>query len=306
MPAAARVGDHHTCPKCEPGPVPHVGGAILPTGCASVLIHDVAAARVGDRSTCNGPPDTIVMGEPSVLIGGQPAARVGDPTAHGGVIVAGCGCVQIGQTAQAIVMREAAKSGAAFCEECARKKKQEDAKKAKKAPGAKPAENKPPTEEEQKEPQNGRKPAGTRANPPPRVPPSPGPPRPDGRAMDVQRAIDYAGNATGGRTRGTGWCGRYVVNAINAAGGRVVGANARDLGPNLVRGGFRDVAGRSEHLNGSYQPEPGDVVVFDRVPGHNNGHTAIWSGSRWVSDFDQRDIFVANAYERGDFRFYRP
>ena len=93
MPAAARVGDHHTCPKSEPGPVPHVGGAILPAGCPSVLIHDAPAARVGDRSTCVGPPDTIVMGEPSVLIGNQPAARVGDPTSHGGVIVAGCGCV---------------------------------------------------------------------------------------------------------------------------------------------------------------------------------------------------------------------
>lgn len=122
MPAAARVGDHHTCPRCEPGPVPHEGGAILPAGCASVLIHEMPAARVGDRSRCNGPPDTIVMGESSVLIADKPAARVGDPTSHGGVIVAGCSCVQIGRVAQAIVMREAAKSGAPFCEECARRK----------------------------------------------------------------------------------------------------------------------------------------------------------------------------------------
>lgn len=132
MPAAARVGDHHTCPKSEPGPVPHVGGAILPSGCPTVLIHEMPAARVGDRSKCNGPPDTIVMGEPSVLIANMPAARVGDPTSHGGVIVAGCGCVQIGQVAQAIVMREAAKSGAGFCEECARKKAEGDAKKRRK------------------------------------------------------------------------------------------------------------------------------------------------------------------------------
>lgn len=132
MPAAARVGDHHTCPKSEPGPVPHVGGAILPSGCPSVLIHDMPAARVGDRSMCNGPPDTIVMGEASVLIANKPAARVGDPTSHGGVIVAGCGCVQIGQLAQAIVMRDAAKSGTPFCEECARKKAAADARKKKK------------------------------------------------------------------------------------------------------------------------------------------------------------------------------
>jgi uncharacterized Zn-binding protein involved in type VI secretion len=30
------------------------------------------------------------------MIGGSPAARVGDPTAHGGVIIAGCPTVIIG------------------------------------------------------------------------------------------------------------------------------------------------------------------------------------------------------------------
>ena len=48
----------HTCPMFD-GPKPHVGGPILPPGA------------------------------PTVLIGGKPAARMGDPTAHGGVIVAG-------------------------------------------------------------------------------------------------------------------------------------------------------------------------------------------------------------------------
>jgi uncharacterized Zn-binding protein involved in type VI secretion len=106
---------------CEPGSLPHVGGAILPVGCTSVLIHERPAARVGDRSKCNGPADTIAMGEPSVLIADRPAARVGDATSHGGVIVAGCACVQIGRVAQAIVMTEAAKIGAPFCAECARR-----------------------------------------------------------------------------------------------------------------------------------------------------------------------------------------
>jgi uncharacterized Zn-binding protein involved in type VI secretion len=87
---AARVGDMHTCPKVEPGPVPHVGGPILPPGCITVLIGGMPAARATDRATCVGPPDTIAMGSPAVLIGGLPAARMGDPTAHGGVIVLGC------------------------------------------------------------------------------------------------------------------------------------------------------------------------------------------------------------------------
>ncbi|MCA9975273.1 MAG: PAAR domain-containing protein [Chloroflexota bacterium] len=93
---AARVGDMHTCPMVNPGPVPHVGGPILPPGAITVLIGGVPAACVGDMATCTGPPDTIVMGSTTVLIGGKPAARMGDQTAHGGVIVAGYPMVLIG------------------------------------------------------------------------------------------------------------------------------------------------------------------------------------------------------------------
>lgn len=96
MPPAARVGDMHTCPKVEPGPVPHVGGPILPPGCPTVLIGGVPAARVGDMAVCVGPPDNIVKGSATVLIGGAPAARLGDSTAHGGVIVVGLPTVMIG------------------------------------------------------------------------------------------------------------------------------------------------------------------------------------------------------------------
>ncbi|MCA9959391.1 MAG: PAAR domain-containing protein [Anaerolineales bacterium] len=86
----------HTCPMVNPGPVPHVGGPILPPGAITVLIGGVPAACVGDMATCTGPPDTIVMGSTTVLIGGKPAARMGDQTAHGGVIVAGYPMVLIG------------------------------------------------------------------------------------------------------------------------------------------------------------------------------------------------------------------
>ncbi|HPF52253.1 MAG TPA: PAAR domain-containing protein [Draconibacterium sp.] len=96
MPPAARITDFHTCPMVNPGPVPHVGGPILPPGSPTVLIGGMPAARVGDMAVCTGPPDTIVQGSGTVLIGGAPAARMGDMTAHGGVIVAGCPTVIIG------------------------------------------------------------------------------------------------------------------------------------------------------------------------------------------------------------------
>jgi uncharacterized Zn-binding protein involved in type VI secretion len=85
----------HTCPLSN-GPVPHVGGAILPPGCPTVLIGNMPAARVGDMLTCTGPPDTITAGSATVMIGGMPAARQGDSTAHGGTIVMGYPTVEIG------------------------------------------------------------------------------------------------------------------------------------------------------------------------------------------------------------------
>ncbi|QYO65257.1 PAAR domain-containing protein [Leptolyngbya sp. 7M] len=96
MPPAARLGDMHTCPLVSPGPVPHVGGPILPPCCPTVLIGYMPAARVSDMATCVGPPDVILMGSTTVMIGGLLAARMGDPTIHGGVIVQGCPTVMIG------------------------------------------------------------------------------------------------------------------------------------------------------------------------------------------------------------------
>ncbi|MBL7740223.1 MAG: PAAR domain-containing protein [Chitinophagaceae bacterium] len=95
MPFAARVTDMHICPMVS-GTVPHVGGPVMPAGCATVLIGELPAARVGDMCVCTGPPDTIVKGSATVLIGGMPAARAGDSTGHGGSIIAGCVTVIIG------------------------------------------------------------------------------------------------------------------------------------------------------------------------------------------------------------------
>lgn len=95
MSLAARVTDMHVCPMVN-GTVPHVGGPVLPAGCATVLIGGLPAARVGDLCLCTGPPDSIIKGSASVLIGGMPAARMGDATVHGGTIIAGCPTVLIG------------------------------------------------------------------------------------------------------------------------------------------------------------------------------------------------------------------
>lgn len=92
---AARVGDPHICPMVT-GPVPHVGGPILPAGAPMVLIGGMPGARIGDMCLCVGPPDTIVKGAMPVRVMGSPASRMTDQTAHGGQIILGCPTVLIG------------------------------------------------------------------------------------------------------------------------------------------------------------------------------------------------------------------
>jgi uncharacterized Zn-binding protein involved in type VI secretion len=102
MPPAARVTDMHTCPMSS-GPVPHVGGPILPPCSVNVMTGSLNAARVSDLATCVGPPDAITKGAFSVLINGLPAARLTDLTMHGGLITApGWPTVEIGDPAFAI------------------------------------------------------------------------------------------------------------------------------------------------------------------------------------------------------------
>jgi uncharacterized Zn-binding protein involved in type VI secretion len=113
----------HVCPKVEPGPVPHVGGPILPAGEPTVIIGFMPAAREGDMAVCVGPPDKISAGESSVLIGNKPAARLGDSMEHGGSIVLGCPTVIIGSSAQGVAL--SAGTGGAFCEVCERAQQNE-------------------------------------------------------------------------------------------------------------------------------------------------------------------------------------
>ena len=92
---AARISDLHVCPMVT-GIVPHVGGPIMPPTSTNVLTGMLFQARMGDKATCVGPPDVIVMGSPTVLVNNMMAARMGDMTAHGGVITLGCFTVLIG------------------------------------------------------------------------------------------------------------------------------------------------------------------------------------------------------------------
>jgi uncharacterized Zn-binding protein involved in type VI secretion len=121
MPPAARISDMHTCPMVNPGPVPHVGGPEI-SGSPDVITGYLPQGRVGDSLVCVPAIDKIAAGSATVLVNNMPAARLGDPTAHGGRIVAGCPTVLIGDTGQGSTLVGAAKNGTPFCEECEKAK----------------------------------------------------------------------------------------------------------------------------------------------------------------------------------------
>jgi len=100
MKLAARIGDFHQCLKSEPGPIPHVGGPILPPNPPkdpNVFIGGLPAAVKDSQCFCVGvPPSSITTASQSVFINGKGAARKDDLTKHGGRILNGCPTVIIG------------------------------------------------------------------------------------------------------------------------------------------------------------------------------------------------------------------
>lgn len=89
MPNASLLGHYHTCPKIEPGPVPHIGGPIT-SGQSLCTVNEKPVAIVGDTCACQvGSSDTIVSGSNAMTINGKLVAIVGSTTTHGGIIIEG-------------------------------------------------------------------------------------------------------------------------------------------------------------------------------------------------------------------------
>lgn len=86
-------------------------------------------------------------------------------------------------------------------------------------------------------------------------------------------------------------CARHVINGLKAADIHVVGADAKDLGPNLIDAGF-------EATELTYQQaQRGDVAVIQGFGKNPFGHTAIYTGSQWMSDFAQTSFWPSRAYQ---------
>jgi len=76
--------------------------------------------------------------------------------------------------------------------------------------------------------------------------------------------------------------------------------DAGDYGPFLLRHGAKTVS------PDSYNPQVGDVVVFDKTSQHPFGHIEMYDGHQWVSDFMQHGFSpYRNSSATPSFTIYR-
>lgn len=84
-------------------------------------------------------------------------------------------------------------------------------------------------------------------------------------------------------SRSQGRCALYVRRALQSAG--------YDFTPQssayMYAYGTLQSAGFTQINSKNYQPQVGDVVVFNRTSKNPHGHIQIYDGNQWVSDFYQ-------------------
>ena len=89
-------------------------------------------------------------------------------------------------------------------------------------------------------------------------------------------------------SRSSHHCAMYCRLGLEAAGlstgDRPQSGDAGDYGPFLLRHGAKTVSPNS------YDPQVGDVVVFDKTSSHPHGHIEMYDGQHWVSDFMQHSF----------------
>lgn len=104
--------------------------------------------------------------------------------------------------------------------------------------------------------------------------------------VDINKAVNYL--VSHAQAKSTGWCAKYVANALEAGGftfTRQASAYLYRTNGILTKMGYREIGKQSSYAKG-------DITVTDRNSYHADGHIAMWSGSQWVSDFFQNSEYV--------------
>ena len=120
-----------------------------------------------------------------------------------------------------------------------------------------------------------------------------------------------------------GQCARAVREALKEGGITVIppaaspgnrAPSAADYGPSFENAGATIVASAQRDLKpadyppADYTPLKGDVIVFERFPNHPDGHTAMFDGRQWISDFRQKTPWPNQSEARSygpSYKIYR-
>lgn len=112
--------------------------------------------------------------------------------------------------------------------------------------------------------------------------------------FNVDKATTYL--TTHGRKSSKSWCAWYTMRALQTGGCPAI------LLPAQWYSWFMPIVGFKEVSKDNYEPQAGDIVVFQRPKfrksnGHIYlwGHIAMYNGEQWISDFKQRNM---NPYNR--------
>lgn len=143
-------------------------------------------------------------------------------------------------------------------------------------------------------------------------------------ALNIEKAVKYV--IDNAETGSIGKCARYVRRALEAGGADLSHhpVSAKNYGPTLLRIGFNDFfywdgsvgcpvgedkTCRVMNQSFQYEAKKGDVIVIQPYDeNHPHGHIALYTGSQWVSDFKQRDMWAGPSYRKHQppFMIYRP
>ena len=131
---------------------------------------------------------------------------------------------------------------------------------------------------------------------------------------DIEKVVAHV--RQNAQSKSTRWCAKYVRLALQAGGAELkhYPSSAKDYGPTLNQIGFHEMfywsgsvgqpVGPDKNcriVNQSYEyvPKKGDVVVIQPYPsGDKHGHIAIHTGTEWISDFVQRDMWAGPGYRK--------
>ncbi len=118
--------------------------------------------------------------------------------------------------------------------------------------------------------------------------------------VNIDKMVDYMDKHANGTDQFTGNCAPACRRGMEAGGLNTAGHPfpAKDYGPLLLKRGAAAVS------KTNYQPQKGDIAVFQGGGKDKYGHIQIYDGKQWVSDTKQTKFMPRHDYP-GGYTIYR-